>query len=203
MLVKKPALHPAVVMALLGIPVRWTSPPREDAQTTWGEAMRRHGGGTLLGLGWLAGVYWLNPSFLPWLLPVAGSLVLAVPLSVFSARVRLGRGARQLRGFLIPEETHPPRALRHLHAAMRDPAPPPLPGFADVWRNPQVNALCLLAERPRPNRKRRDQAETRALLGQMMHQGPDTLTRRERNHLLADNDALSVFPLPKALAKSV
>lgn len=192
-----------VVMALLGIPVRWTSPPREDAQTTWGEAMRRHGGGTLLGLGWLAGVYWLNPSFLPWLLPVAGSLVLAVPLSVFSARVRLGRGARQLRGFLIPEETHPPRALRHLHAAMRDTAPPPLPGFADVWRNPQVNALCLLAERPRPNRKRRDQAETRALMGQMMHQGPDTLTRGERNHLLADNDALSVFPLPKALAKSV
>ena len=29
------------------------------------------------------------------------------------------------------------------------------------------------------------------------------LVRRERNHLLADNDALSVFPLPKALAKSV
>ncbi|WP_052378620.1 glucans biosynthesis glucosyltransferase MdoH [Polycyclovorans algicola] len=186
-----------VVMALLGLPVRWTSPPRDNAQTPWSEAIRRHGGGTVLGLAWLLGVYGLNPSFLPWLLPVAGSLVLAVPLSVISARIGLGLGARELRLFLTPEEALTPRPLRRLQAALRRAGAAP-PGFADAWRDPLVNALCLLAERPRRNRKPRDKAETRVLIKQLAQQGADTLTPRERNHLLADSDALSVFPLPVA-----
>ena len=42
-----------VVAALLGWKLSWKSPPREDAETTWGEAFRRHGLHTLLGLAWL------------------------------------------------------------------------------------------------------------------------------------------------------
>lgn len=187
-----------VVLALLGVPVRWTSPPRDDAQTTWGDALRRHGGGTVLGLLWLAGVYGLNPSFLPWLLPVAGSLVLAMPLSVYSARIRFGQAARRQRTFLIPEESLPPRELRRLGAALRRKAAPQA-GFIDAWRDPMINALCLLAARPRPNRKPRDRGETRALMHQMIHQGADSLTVAERNLLGADADALSIFPLPPPL----
>src|SRR3546814_8732838 len=70
-----------VVSALLGISVVWKSPPRDDTATPWSQAAIRHGGGTLLGLAWLGLVYWLNPHFLWWLLPVAGSLVIAIPRS--------------------------------------------------------------------------------------------------------------------------
>src|SRR5262249_51589840 len=83
-----------IAAALLGLKLAWKSPPREDAETTWGEAIRRHGVHTVLGLAWLALVYWLNPSFLWWLLPVAGALAVSIPISVFSSRVSLGRALR-------------------------------------------------------------------------------------------------------------
>src|SRR5207253_2919052 len=41
-----------VVAAYVGWGISWKSPPREDAETTWGEAFRRHGGQTVLGLAW-------------------------------------------------------------------------------------------------------------------------------------------------------
>ncbi len=86
-----------VAMALMGIPVRWKSPPREDAQTSWGEAVRRHGLHTAVGVAWAAGVYALNPSFLWWLAPVAGALILSIPLSVYTSRATLGERARRTR----------------------------------------------------------------------------------------------------------
>ncbi|MGH8519529.1 MAG: glucans biosynthesis glucosyltransferase MdoH, partial [Panacagrimonas sp.] len=79
-----------VLGALLGWKLVWKSPPRGDNETTWREALEKHGMGTLLGLVWAGGVYWLQPQFLWWLLPVVGSLVLAIPASVWSSRVRLG-----------------------------------------------------------------------------------------------------------------
>ena len=74
---------------------------------------------TLLGLGWLALVYWLNPSFLWWLLPVAGALSVSIPISVLSSRVSLGRSLRAERLFLIPEESYPPRVLRRMRRYFR------------------------------------------------------------------------------------
>src|SRR5690606_34494229 len=108
-----------VVSALLGIPAAWKSPPRDDAATPWPQAILRHGAGSLLGLVWLGGVYWLNADFLWWLLPVGGSLVIAIPLSVWSSRSALGRWMREHRLFLIPEESETPRELRWLKAAIR------------------------------------------------------------------------------------
>jgi membrane glycosyltransferase len=70
---------------------QWKSPAREDSETTWGQAARRHGWHTLLGVLWAGGVYWLNPSFLEWWLPVVGALMLR-SRSVYTSRVSLGRG---------------------------------------------------------------------------------------------------------------
>src|SRR6185503_12156009 len=86
-----------VIAALTGLGVHWNSPPREDAQTTWSEAMRRHGVHTLVGVGWAVGVYWLDPSYTWWLLPVVGALALSMPISVYSSRVSLGRALRRAR----------------------------------------------------------------------------------------------------------
>ena len=83
------------------------------------DSLIRHGAGTLLGGAWLYFVYRLNPEFITWLLPVAGALLVSVPLSVISSRVDWGRAARGARLFLIPEEASPPRELRRLRVLLR------------------------------------------------------------------------------------
>ena len=119
-----------VTGALTGWGVQWKSPPREDAETGWGEALRRHGWQTLLGVVWAASVYWLNPAFLWWLAPIVGALILSIPLSVFSSRVTLGRNEREGGYFLIPEELQPPREIRAAREFAR--LAPPAPGFAEA-----------------------------------------------------------------------
>ena len=56
---------------------------------------------------WAGGVFWLNPSFVWWLLPVAGALIVSIPVSVYSSRVSLGRTLRKAGLFVIPEELNP------------------------------------------------------------------------------------------------
>jgi membrane glycosyltransferase len=101
-----------VLGALFGRSKTWKSPPRADAATGWGEAFRRHGWHTLLGIAWTAGMTWLNPALFWWVLPLGGAVALSIPVSVLSSRVGAGRIARALRLFTIPEEAHPPRELR-------------------------------------------------------------------------------------------
>lgn len=107
-----------VAAALAGIKLRWQSPPREDAQTGWAYACRRHGWQTLLGIAWAAGVYHLNPQYLWLLLPIAGAMALAIPLSVLSSRVSLGRSAARSNLFIIPEEADAPPEIRRLRQLM-------------------------------------------------------------------------------------
>src|SRR6185503_8472570 len=80
-----------VVAALAGWAITWRSPARDDAATSWGYALRQHGSQTLFGILWAGFVGWLNPAFLPWLAPVAGALIVSIPLSVYTSRASLGR----------------------------------------------------------------------------------------------------------------
>jgi membrane glycosyltransferase len=176
-----------VVSAFAGWPIQWHSPPREDAQTSWREAMRRHGWQTLLGVGWAAGVYWLDPSFLWWLLPIVGALMLSIPLSVYTSRVTLGRRLRDKRLFVIPEESNPPPEIRSMMQGVRNARP--VPGFVDAVVDPLINALACAAGTARATRARsgNDDGTVRAaLLG-----GPDALTSSQKNLLLGDALALS------------
>lgn len=183
-----------VVGALLGFSVQWKSPPREDASTPWSEALKRHGPGTVVGLAWAAYVYTIKAEFLAWLLPVAGSLVLAIPISVWSSRAGLGRWFRGRRLFLIPEESFPPRELRWLRAAVRR-ATGRLPGFREAVADPLPNALacavCLARERqPLPARQAKLALQRKALL-----QGPEALDDAERNLLTSDPACLAELHL--------
>ena len=112
-----------VLTALAGHAVHWASPPRADAQTSWTHAVRRHGLHTFIGVAWAAGVWWLNPQFLPWLLPVVGALIVSIPLSVYTSSVALGRRLRARGLFLIPEETEPGRGTARDAPASRTGAP--------------------------------------------------------------------------------
>ena len=138
-----------VLAALTNLQLQWKSPPREDAETTWTEAARRHGIHTLVAVGWGVAVYWLAPLYLWWLLPIVGALALAIPISVFSSRVSLGRALRRARMFVIPEEAEPPQELQTVraHAERAWTAP----RFVDMVVDPHLNALASAAL-PRPAR---------------------------------------------------
>ena len=133
-----------VVAAFLGMSVQWKSPQRDNNETSWGEATRRHGLQTLLGWGWGGLVFWLNPNFLWWMIPILVSLILSIPLSVISSRVSLGQAAYRHHLFQIPEETEPPVELirTKLHTQYNHECLPS-PGFEDALHDPAVNALAI------------------------------------------------------------
>lgn len=177
-----------VAAALLGVRTSWKSPPRDDSETTWADALRRHGGHTLLGVAWAGFVYWLDPSFLWWLAPVVGAIMLSIPISVFTSRVGLGRGLRAAGLFVIPEERQPPPALSTTAAVTA--ATPALPGFVDAVVDPAVNALVCCAAGRRVHTAR--QAERSAALArEAAADGPAGLSEARRLALLDDADALS------------
>jgi len=181
--------HTSFVLApLLGQGIQWKSPPREDIETGWSEALRRHGWHTLLGLAWAAGVYWLKPSYLLWLLPVVGALILSIPISVLSSRISLGQRLRRLRLFLIPEELNPPEELRRTreHTAHATASP----GFLEAVVDPSTNAVICATGVPRIRQFR--VAEHRSeLIDKALREGPDALSTGHKMHLLNDPVTLS------------
>jgi membrane glycosyltransferase len=178
-----------VTAALLGIGIQWKSPPREDSQTPWSEALRRHGSGTLLGCAWAGLVYWLNPAFLWWLLPVVGALMLAIPLSVWSSRITLGRRFKNGRFFLIPEEAVPPRELRWTALGFKRAKPPA--GFVDAVVDPIINALICADGIAREKASASTLALRETLIKTALTEGPAALDATQKNRLLTDTIALS------------
>jgi membrane glycosyltransferase len=182
-----------VLGAFLGWAVGWKSPPRADNETGWGEALRRHGYHSVLGVAWGALVYWLNPSFIWWLLPIAGSLALSVPLSVLSSRVALGRRWRRTGLFSIPEENDVPRELRDTVAHFN--ATPALPDFIDAVVDPAVNALVCATAHGHPRQPALSRKAGDALVLQALRRGPEVLTAKQKNTLFDDPRLLSALHL--------
>jgi membrane glycosyltransferase len=178
-----------VVAALLGWTVAWKSPPREDASTSWGEALARHGLQTCFGVLWAAGIYGLNPAFLWWLLPIVGALVLSMPLSVLTSRVSLGRKFRDWRVFLIPEESWPPLEIRLTRRYLRNANP--TPNFVDAVVDPVVNAIACAAGVARPKQTEEARARHAELATKALVSGPMALTVAEQSMLLDDPHTLS------------
>jgi membrane glycosyltransferase len=178
-----------VLLALTGLKLAWRSPTRDDAETTWAHALRHHGLHTLIGVAWAGFVAWLDPAFLWWVMPVAGALIVSIPLSVYTSRVSLGRQARHAGLFLIPEEVHPPREIRATKRYERLTSPAAT--FADAALDPFVNALvCAIANDRRhlPAPVRRERAR---LARTAVEHGPDRLAAGDKTRLLADPLALS------------
>ncbi|MGH8770294.1 MAG: glucans biosynthesis glucosyltransferase MdoH [Burkholderiales bacterium] len=178
-----------VVAALLGWGLHWKSPPRGDNETGWGEAVRRHGLHTLFGAAWAGCVYWLNPSFLWWLAPIVGALILSIPLSVYSSRVSLGRWTRRAGFFLIPEEWRPPVELEATreHIA-RSPASL---NFIAAVVEPVANALSCASGVARLKQSGRLRNERFRVVQHALVSDPASLTHQQKTALLNDPFALS------------
>ncbi len=181
-----------VIAALTGWHVNWSSPPREDTQTTWGEAMRRHGVHTLIGIAWGAGIYWVHPSYTWLLLPVVGALAVSMPISVYSSRVSLGRAMRRAKLFLIPEETDPPHELRVMraHASHTNGAP----AFVNAVVDPVVNAIAIACAASSSGARRSARRPSRAIATAVEH-GPNALSDRQKLAFLTDPLMLSQLHL--------
>jgi len=180
-----------VLGAFLGWALSWKSPPRADNETGWGQAVRRHGVHSVLGVAWGALVYWLNPSFIWWLMPIAGSLMFSVPLSVLSSRVSFGRLFRRFQLFSIPEEVDAPRELRDTVAHLNATAP--LPGFIDAVVDPAVNALVCAGAHGHPRMPDAGRSAGDSLVLQALRRGPGVLTEKQKHTLLDDPRLLSAL----------
>ena len=128
-----------VISVLLGFKVNWDSQEREGRLLPWGECIARTSKMTFAALLWGYVTYTYAPIFFWWLLPVLTGLVLSAPLVRYSSSLDWGRGARERKIFLTPNETSEDPVLTHMnqllaveHAHLPTPAPiPALP--ADNW----------------------------------------------------------------------
>ncbi len=178
-----------VVAAFLGWSLHWKSPPRHDSQTGWGEALRKHGVHALLGLAWGGFVYWLNPAFLPWLLPITGALLLSVPVSVWSSRVSPGRRARRANLFVIPDEMKPPAELTAAYAAANAAGRPP--GLVEAVVDPLLNALVCASARSRWAPRQAAPANDATLSQTVLASDPAMMSEQHKNMVIRDPLLLS------------
>ncbi|WP_240612373.1 glucans biosynthesis glucosyltransferase MdoH [Salinicola lusitanus] len=181
-----------VLTSIMGWAIQWRSPSRENSDTTWGDAIRNHWSQTLIGAVWAVGVYFMEPTFLWWLSPIVGAMMISIPVSALSSRVSLGSACFRARLFRIPEETHPPRVLRRMVRHLgRMNAAAPTPNFVQIVVDPVSNALATALGTSRhghaePLKRRRHERVSRAL-----KQGPASMNNLERLAFLDDPVMLS------------
>src|SRR5690606_2904375 len=175
-----------IVSAFMGWKVQWTSPSRGNDETGWGEAIRSHGPQTLLGIAWGALVAWLNPTFLLWMSPILVALLLIVPVSVWSSRVRLGHRAKRRRLFRIPEESFPPPELRACRRYEKRYRQWRYPGFIDAVVHPVVNALACALATARHRYSVPIEAARQDKVGTALSEGPHNLVPAQQVQILDD-----------------
>ena len=183
-----------VMAILLRSSVGWPAQNHDDHRLSLNEAIQAHGGQTLIGVaaGWIS--YFYVPDFFLWLIPVLAGLVLSIPLSIVSSSSGMGRLAKRLGIFLTPEEYEVPRVLQLLHANLEKLETEYT--SAEVQgeqRNVADPATCSLHLALLPKRvvKKRVRHQLRALLYQVIEEGPEHLSAVDKRALISDPDNLS------------
>jgi len=182
-----------VFLTLLGMGIGWGTQQRDDEGTGFWEALRFHGGGTLLGLIWGAALFQINRVFFWWSSPLVFSLLLSIPVSMLTSRAELGRLYRKMRIFTTPEEVRQPREYEdintYLNASAQDRTSfgiPPEEGFLRAAVVPAVNTLHRsLLRCPRTLAPEIEQRRD-AILNKAMQHGPQALGKKEKKELLYD-----------------
>ena len=180
-----------VVTTLLGSRSGWNAQNRSQ-ETTWGEAIRFHWWGTLLGIVWGGVTYLANPGFFLWLSPIVIGLAVSIPLSVLTSRIRLGNGSRLIRLFMTPPDTELPKELAFLKRNIRRPLPPcPFAlardkGFVRAVVIPRVFSLHVTLTANKRHNSPQKQAWLASLAAKALAHGPDALSAKEKIAILSD-----------------
>ncbi len=177
-----------VLLALFGRAVGWRLGDKEGHETGWGEALRRHGGDTVVATSWALAVYALNPDYFWWLTPVAAALVLSVPVSVLTSRTSLGDAARFRGLFAVPEERQAPLEVGELEARLEkvDASSHGSDCFVRAVVDPHANAIHSALLRGPRSLNARISAARDALRDRALEKGPAALDVAERRILLGD-----------------
>ena len=181
-----------VISILCGLKAKWTSPDRESSETTWKEAVYRHGGQTLLGCAWIALVLWMDPRFLLWFSPIVGALVVSIPVSVLTSKVSVGMTLQRWGILRIPEEVNPGSELLNTwkftrEARMRSA----VPGFVYAVVDPLSNAVNCALGTARHGVSEAIEISRQGLVRKALVSGPDRLAAADRLALLDDPVMLS------------
>ncbi len=182
-----------VFLTLLGRGIGWGTQQRDDHGTPFRDALRFHGGGSLLAMLWGGAMVSINPTFFWWISPLVFSLLLAVPVSMLSSRAEVGQLFRRLRLFCTPEEIQPPQEYQDIEAhlqALSHRRPrfglPPEAGFIRAVADPQVNLLHRALLRGHRSLHPAIAARRDALVERALANGPHVLSPLEREELLFD-----------------
>jgi len=176
-----------VLEALFNVNLRWAGQNR-SGETSWLAAILNQGIGSLLALCWASFALWLDPMFFLWSLPVALPLVLAAPIFVLLSKVGWGEVLMRRRWLQIPEEARGSRLLDDLEAPSQLPEIAQQPAFVEALIHPYTNRLQVqLAHAPRAKRQ---QSELQQLALRCLREGPQALSRAERNLIAGDATTL-------------
>ncbi|MGH7058727.1 MAG: hypothetical protein ACREFZ_12810, partial [Acetobacteraceae bacterium] len=171
-----------VLEALVNLRVRWAGQNR-GGELGWLAALRMHGFGLLLGVGWSWFAWYLRPLFLYWSLPVTLPLILAPIVSVLLSRRRTGDWLARLGLLGTPEDKRIPpvrQELDRLPTTLGVAAP--LDAFARTVLDPVWNG----AARACANRRRPPDA----LIEKALAKGPGALDRNAKTLLAGNETAL-------------
>ncbi|MEH6687413.1 MAG: glucans biosynthesis glucosyltransferase MdoH [Halopseudomonas sabulinigri] len=176
-----------VMEALFNVNLRWAGQNR-SGETSWLAAVLNQGIGSLLALAWAGFAWWLDPMFFLWSLPVALPLILAAPIFVLLSKVGWGEALLRNRWLQIPEEAQGSQLVDDLNKPSKLLEVDQHAAFNEAIVHPYTNQLqSQLAHAPRAKRQ---QSELQLLAQRCLQEGPDALSRAERNLLASDATAL-------------
>ncbi|WP_052572832.1 glucans biosynthesis glucosyltransferase MdoH [Haloferula sp. BvORR071] len=186
-------LAPAVMLAhtlmvasiVLGTAVGWGSQNREADGTGWGEAFTVHAPQTFLGIAWGLLAWHISPTFAAWMAPITLGLVLSIPVSVLTSRVRYGKALARHKILSTPEELNPPQVLQIADTAQAsiDPAldatVPGRHGLVAAVVDPYVNGVHVSLLEPAELTEHEE-----ALIERCLTMGPSAMSKEEMIELM-------------------
>ncbi len=177
-----------VIGALLNLSLTWAGQNRTQ-ETAWWDAFVTQFPGMVIGAGWSAFAWSLDPMFFLWSLPVAIPLVLAAPTSVLLSRVGPGQALRRWGMLVIPEELTPVQVLEDARAARRGIGNASmLTAVEEAVVRPRLNRLHQALARNERLAKRAELLEP--MVERCSTEGPGSLSRSELSQLFRDRQSL-------------
>lgn len=178
-----------VLGALFNLSLTWAGQNRTQ-ETSWRDAFLTQLPGMLVGGGWSAFAWSLDPMFFLWSLPVAIPLVLAAPTSVLLSRVGVGQALRRWGLLLIPEERATVQVLEDARKArLQSGADSALTAVEEAVVRPRLNQLHQALARDVRLARRAE------LLGPLVQscsaEGPGSLSRSELSQIFRDRQSVA------------
>lgn len=178
--------HTLIVAGIIsGRSVGWGSQSREADGTAWSDAAGFHFIPTMAGILWTWVAWQVGRDFMLWMSPILLGLVLCIPISVWTSRVRYGLALRGKRILVTPEELNPPTVMKLADAAGRS-----RPDVLDASMNERYGVIAAVVD-PYVNgvhvsllEQREMNAVEEALSRRCLEEGPDGMTKEEMEQLL-------------------